>query len=340
MTDSSTIHLHIAKAVPQGNVKETQNIVQLWQSIAGYFQQRDFQAQANPGADRHHYQLSLDVSPLLQRMEYAQGSYESFDDYLKVHGQDQEKRVDGDLSLTVVSQSRGHDELEAYQVATLFLQQLFLAATIAVPGSIRLLDTRFTGREGHRFDAQCFDSDIFSGARQFAQHNDWPPLASLAFAEVWTWLEALETATVHTAIKGINKVLFSLLKLAQQRHEFGARTVLLLTYQLEVLLNCRNAMSDQPLRKHLQMILGRIPEDSEGLEELYQVKLGLFEGDQPVVRPALASYGLAKRPRGQIGQHQGAVEQGVAAVLALLQDLVRHQAQGFEFQESLSRKAL
>jgi hypothetical protein len=130
--------------------------------------------------------------------------------------------VDGALSITVTSNDHALDEIESYQVATIFLQQLNLAANIIIPGSMQVLNAQYTGAGAHRFEAQNFDSRILYGARRTAIYNDWPKLGSPTFDTVFAWLESCETSTVDTAIRDINKVLFTLLKVAEQRHEYSA----------------------------------------------------------------------------------------------------------------------
>ena len=134
-----------------------------------------------------------------------------------------------------------------------------------------------------------------------------------------------------------NKVLFTLLKVAEQRHEYSARTVLLVIYQLEVLLDCRQAGNHELLHARARSVLGAIPEQSNCLRELLEVRHNLFMASQPVHRPPLICNHTADALRGQIGQHNSAVESGTAMVLALLHDLIRHQSQSYTFSENWSR---
>src|SRR5690606_6488931 len=135
-----------------------------------------------------------------------------------------------------------------------------------------------------RYEAQNFDARIFFGAGRIAGYNNWPLLGSPAPDKVWAWLEACENSQTEIAIKEINRVLFTLLKVAEQRHEYSARTVLLVIYQLELLLDDRHASSPTELRQRLRMILGAIPESADCLAELVEVRNNLFQGNQPVRR--------------------------------------------------------
>lgn len=338
MTSTATITLHIGNALPHGNEKDTRDIIQLWRTIGGHFDRREFISLAGLKSSARRYLISLDVADLLATMENAQAQSESFTSHRKGHVDDPEKGIAGELSITVARQDGELEEAESYQVATVFLQQLVLAANIVLPGSIQVLDARFTGPGAHRYEAQAFDSKIFYGALKARAANDWPKLQAHGFEQVWDWLERCEVSNTHTAIREINRVLFTLLKVAEQRLETGARTVLLIMYQLETLLECRNARSVNRLRNRARLILGKVPEAADCFKELYEVRNSLFVASQPVHRPPLICHDRTEELKEQIGQHDTAVELGTLITLALIHDLIEHQAREFDFTETVSRK--
>lgn len=337
MTSSRTIKLHIGKSVPPGNEQHSRNIVSLWKQLGSFFDERAFMAQDSLDGQIRSYRVSLDAGKLEQRLEAALSSTDSFNSYLKEHIDNPEHRIDASLDIDIKSQAPVLAEEEAYQVATVFLQQLVMLANITLPGSIQILDASYTGAGAHRYEAQNFDARIFFGAGRIAGDNNWPALASPALDKVWAWLEDCETSQIDIAIKGINRVLFTLIKVAEQRHEYSARTVLLVIYQLELLLDCRHANSPAELRHRLRMILGDIPEAADCLTELVEVRNNLFRGNQPVRRPPLICNTTGESLKGQLCQHDSAVESGTAMVLALLQDMIAHDSQCYEFTESMSR---
>jgi hypothetical protein len=338
MTSSATIHLHIGNALPHANDIDTGKIIALWQHIGGFFKQRSFTAPGAINSKARPCKISLDASSLLAAMENAKAQSTSFSAHQKAHVEAADRAVDAVLSITVASTDHDLQELETYQIATIFLQQLVLAANLVMPGSMQILNARFTGEGAHRYEAQNFDSRILYGARRTAVYNDWPQLGAPGFDSVWAWLESCETSTVDTALRDINKVLFTMLKVAEQRHEYSARTVLLVMYQLEVLLDSRHASTLETSRSRTRMIFGNIPEAADCFNELYEVRHNLFKANQPVHRPPLICHSTGKALREQIGQHNSAVEAGTALVIALLQDLIANNAQRYEFTESFSRQ--
>lgn len=338
MASSTTIRLHIGNAIPPANARDTEQIITLWQQIGGFFQDRNFQAQSGIKGAARPYTISLDSSSLLQTMEAARDQSQSFSEHRRAHLDNPDNRIDGELAITITGQGQALEQLESYEVATVFLQQLVMTANIIHPGAFQVLDARFIGEGSHRFEAQQFDSRIFHGALRTATSNQWPVLGKSGLEAVWAWLEHTGVAKADTAISDINRVLFTLLKVAEQRHEYSARTVLLVMYQLEVLLDCRDSRSLEQLRNRAQLVLGIIPEAADCFTDLHDVRNGLFLANQPVHRPPLICNSTEDALREQVGQHNTAVESGTAIVLALLQDLIAHNAQSYTFIESLSRE--
>ncbi len=339
MKSSSTIRLHIGNAVPHGNESDTKHVIALWQEISGFFsQQQRFSALSGIRGETRPYLIAIDASQILKTLEHAQDQSQAFNGYRMAHIDHADKAVDASLVITIGSKDHPLEEEESYQVATVFLQQLVMAAHIIRPGSIQVLDAHFIGPGAHRFEAQNFDSRIFHGALRAAIDNEWPKLQRHSLETVWRWLEGCQVSETDIAIKGINQVLFTLLKVAEQRHEYSARTVLLVMYQLEVLLDCRQFNSLEPVGHRVRMVLGKIPEAADCLAELHEVRNSLFTGHQPVRRPPLICHNTEKALRDQFDQHHSAVESGTALVLTLLQDLISHQAYSYEFTETFSRR--
>ncbi|ALO46198.1 hypothetical protein [Pseudohongiella spirulinae] len=338
MTSSATIDFYIGSAIPPGNAAETAKTINLWQSVSDVLQHIEFSA---PETDYHagaQFSIGCDFSQLVERLEQAHKQSGSFDHYLKQHIENHTLKTDATLRMTLSHPDDKLSDAEFYRVATVYLQQLVLAANLAQPGSIQFLHTRFAESVAHRYEAQEFDSRILYGAAKAAHYNAWPSIKPLDFAQVWNWLEMCGSSQVTTAISRINKTLFSLLKVAQQRHESSARTALMVVYQLEQLLDCRQADSLDRIRSRMRLILGDIPEPANNLNELARIRSDLFVASQPVHRPPLISHDSSEALRSQMDQHNSAVESGTAMVLALLHDLIKNSAQQYEFAESFQRQ--
>ncbi len=333
MSTSTTIELDIANALPQANPADSARILELWRQIGSHFRNHGFSAQHRPGARLKLYNLSLDASALVQTMDQALQQADSFDQQRVAHSGDRNAKVSGNLLLTVADRTGELQEREIYDVANLFLQQLVIAANLVLPGSIQILAAGYVGPGAHLVEAGVADSVIFGGARKVLQEG-WQ-LPTLDFAQVWSWLDALELGHSHTAIKVIDKVLLTQLKVAEQRHEYSARTVLLVLFQLELLLDCHARNDAALLRKRLRMLLGAMPESADCIRDLFSVRNELLQGFQPVMRPPLLAHDMQDELQDLLGQHNMTVINAAALVQALLVQLVAKGGRDFVFSESV-----
>lgn len=337
MTSSVTIQLQVGNAIPPGNEKETSEIIKFWQQANAFFADLRFTAQGQLNGVADSYRVGLDAGELIAAMENARDQSGSFSRHQLAHVEDPAMAIAAKLSVTVAADNRTTTEEESYQVASVFIQQLVIAVNLIRPGAIQILDTRFAGQGAHRYEAQNYDSRIFYGALKASQENLAPPLKELSIEEVWGWLEETGSSRTDTAIKSINEVLFTLLKVAENRHEYSARTTLLVMYQLEVILDCRQVNSLADVYHRTSLILEHFSHADEWLSELQEARNNLFMASVPVHRPPLICHTTENAMRRQFGQHRSAVESGTALVLALLHDLIAHGAQRYRFSETMVR---
>lgn len=337
MASSASIQLQIGNAVPSGDENDTRAVIELWHQVDKFFTDLGFEAQNGINGEVKPYDISLNAADVISTLEQAKQQSKSLTAHQVAHIDNPANRINASLTITIASEDHKLSEEESYQVATVLIQQLVIAMNLLRPGSIQLLGTRFQGESAHRYEAQNFDSRIFYGALRGSATNNWPELQPHALPVVWSWLESCATSKTEVAIKSINKVLFTLLKVAEQRHEYSARTALLVMYQLEVLLDCRQPNSLGDVRHRTALALGHLPDATEWLSELHDIRNDLFMASQPVHRPPLICHSTGDALREQFGQYPSAVELGTALVIALLQDLIAHQAHGYSFAETLSR---
>lgn len=331
---SSTMVVSIENAIPQAGRDDSAAILALWRDIQDQLKDCPFTAQARPGAPVQEYRVSLDLAHLLAGMEQALESG-GFDCQRAAHVRDPGVSLSANLNLVIHAGGKPVQGLEAWAVASVFLQQVQLAANLVLPGAFQMLGARFIGEQSHLVEAPLADSVIFSGVRR-SLSEFWSLPAGPDFAAVWAWLARAELSHTHTGIKGLNKVLLTALKVAEQRQEYSARTVLLVLFQLEILLDCHTRNDPGLLRRRLNLVVGSVPESADCIRELYTVRNELFTGTQPVHRPPLLTHTEQDALEEQLGQYNMAVVHASTLVLVLLRELVAHDATGFVFRESVT----
>lgn len=335
-TEIITIDIH--NAIPNGSADTSARIVALWQFIDGFFNARKFVVE-DPCRDQlGEYKVSVDASALIGLMQSAVSAAGSFDSCRQQHAADSQVQIGSRLDLTIEALDAKTDLYSMYNTASVFIQQLLLGMNLALPGSCQFLSTDFAGTHAHRFEAQDFDSKAFHDAHLSAIDHGWPSIRQLDFETVWNWFENAGTSERNTAISPINKVVIDLLKIAQQRYRYGARTAMLVANQLEQLVGTRNDEDMQHARERVSLILGRPPEAADCFKELYRLRLALFLGEHPVRRPDLVFHNADEEIMQQLAQHNSGIEKSLAVVLALLQDLILNNAEGYQFSEQMARK--
>lgn len=334
MNKIRSIDLAIGNALPPGNAAESASILALWEEVHAYFRNRSFMVSLGSGATRVYF-VTLDTSKLHALMEHALRSAGSFDAARQICVRNANRQLASSLSIDIGSEAHAPDDQEAYEVATVFLQQLVVAINLVQPGGCRLLQTEFRGEGAHRYEAQCFDAKLYYGAFRNLRDLGWWQRHNPGFAKVWQWLEQSEGSHGNTAIKNLDKVLFTMLKVAEQRNETSSRAALLVIYQLEMLLHCRSPLDARHLRSRIRLVLGDIPEAADCIAELYAVRDGLLLGSRPVQRPPLVRHDEGAGAAEQLESHNNAVALGTALVLVLLRELISHDSQAFLFTESV-----
>ncbi len=338
MQTTETINLDIHNAIPRGGAEASAKILALWQFVDGYFDASLFRVEDPYRGQTGEYSISLDASALISLMQNACSSSESFDHFRQQHAADSSVAISSVLRITVEALNARTEPYSVYHAASVFIQQLLLGMNLTLPGSCQFLGSRFSGAQAHRFEAQDFDSMAFYDAQLSASEHQWPALSELEFDQVWRWLEGAGTSERNTAITTINKVLIDMLKIAQQRYRYGARTAMLIGNQLEMLMGTQNDRDMQHLRERVSLILGRPPEAADCFKELYRLREALFLGDHPVRRPALVFHNADEEIMQQLAQHNSGVEKALAVVISLLQDLIKSGSEGYQFSEQMMRK--
>ncbi len=332
----TVIRLMVGNIVPKGDARDSEDVLRVWQAAGLHLRERTFRVENPQTGGLCSFVATLDVAAVLDRLQQARTQTGSLDTYRGRHANQPSLPIDGVLTLVLAAGETDPAPTDhlIHHTASVFFQQLLLGINLSWPGACQLLSCQFAGPGAHRYEAQNFDSRAFHDGRCSSLEHGWPLLRALPFATVWDWMDRAATSQRNTAITSLNKVLIDLLKIARQRDHYGARTALLVANQLELLLGTQADRDMVHARERAGLILGVPPESADCFKELYRLKEALITGAHPVRRPALVYHHAEEETIDQIKHHNSGIEKGFAVLIALLQHLISHDAQGFEFRES------
>lgn len=332
MSNDIRFCFNIDNIIPHADERSTQAVIGVWQEAAETLSSTTLNC-VHPSSGKYiDVTIKTDFSAILKRLQAAHTQSGSFDRYRRLHIQNGTTPVDAELALSLSVNGASLGNGDAFQIGSVFQQQLYLALNLSLPGACQMLGVSFSGQEAHLYEAQSFDAKVFYDARMSAHQQKWPTLNNLSVSQVWNWLNQTGLSRSDIAISDINKVLINLLKLGQQRHRYGSRSALLMVQQIELLLG-QTELGRQ--RERCKLVLGDIPEAADCFVELFQLRTDLFQGNHPVRRPALVCHTIDEENREQIAAHNSAIELAASLITALLQSLIVKGKEKFSFKEVL-----
>lgn len=336
MAKTESVKVIIDDVIPNAGANESAWIVSVWEGLDKHLTNQPFQVEDPYRAELDKFTVSVDASEVVALLKKAAAKEGGFVSYLQ-------SAIDDDLPMGAYITIEMSGELETlekytfYHAVNVLIQQIMLAMNIAFPGSCQFLETWFEGGDAELFEAPEFDSAMFTNGWLSAFDAEWPTLKPLKFSEVWQWLGKQGTSETDTALRATNKVLFGLLELSQQRQVFEARDALLVAHMLEILVGTEELEQPTLVRDRIIAILGAPTAKADSFNELYRLKHAMVRGDLPVRRPALTYHDADEQILQQLEAHNSPIEQALAVLLGLLQDLVKNSANGYQFSEQFNR---
>ncbi len=336
MAKTESIKLIIDDVIPNAGANESAWIVSAWEGLDKHLKDLPFQVEDPYRVELDRFSVSVDASEIVALLKKAAAKEGGFVSYLQ-SAIDEDLPMGAYLSIDITADLENLEKYTLYHAVNVLMHQIMLAMNIALPGSCQFLETWFEGSDAELFDAPEYDSAMFTNGWLSAFDADWPALKPLKFADVWHWLEKQGTSETDTALRATNKVLFGLLELSQQRHMFEARDALLVAHMLEVLVGAEETEQPSMVRDRIVAILGNPSARADSFNELYRLKHAMIRGDLPVRRPALTFHDADEEILQQLEAHNSPIEQALAVLLGLLQDLVINNANGYQFTEQFNR---
>lgn len=335
MTAVTNIILTVDNLIPSAGDNETAWIVSLWEGACNFLRQFNFRSEDPYRAAVVEYQVALHLDEVVALMQRAHIEFGSFANYLQ-SAQQKGGPTGAAIRMELTTPAAHSEPYSLYNTAGTLIHQLMLAFNLALPGACQFVGARYEGAETGRFEAPHFSADLFTNAWLSAFDASWPTLKPIPFRQVWQWLIVRRISETDVAVASVNKVMFGLLDIAQHRYVSRHRDGMLVVHMIELLMKVSDG-NVALLRERVIAALGKPTDQADSFNELYRLKDSLLRGDYPVRRPALIVHEADDPVLQQLEMHNSPVEQGAAIVLALIQDLINHDAAEYRFTQQLSR---
>ena len=168
-----------------------------------------------------------------------------------------------------------------------------------------------------------------------ARERGWPHLRHLAFADCWSWLEGELPYHLELAEEPHHRALFTLLNVCAPGVS-ETDMILHVAQVLEAFFTDKRQGITSVLRQRLELVLGEPSTHQNWFNRFYERRSRIAHGSAPVLRPG--SYAHEDHPEvaDYIKSHWEPLDEALAVFMAVLQDLVIHNAREYVFlQEAL-----
>ncbi|BCL34510.1 HEPN domain-containing protein [Nostoc sp. MS1] len=234
-----------------------------------------------------------------------------------------------------------------------FIQQLFLAMNIALPGSIALYSAEYI--ETNAFESKSssllykipgiksavpkppeMNASILESAFIHALDRGWPPLQQMPFKTVWNWLEGELPYSLDLAEKPHHKALFTILRITSKQTNI-LDTILLIAQALEALFVDGKEGIGSTLKQRLELVLGTPQSHKNWFSKFYNRRSQIAHGSAAILRPNDLYHWDDPSIEEYIEEFYGPIDEAVAVLLAVLQDLIRSDAREYCFLQEVKR---
>jgi len=292
------------------------------------------------GADAA-FQITLDASDIVECLEA-----EAADSEAAVQARIERQRASGlhpmlgVLRIDAVEVS-GHGDLRLpAQLLGRFLQQLFLAMNLAVPGSANFFASRYAEDTGNEYPPPNLSADILEGAYTKAKERGWPLLVPLAVGDVWNWLHDAMSYDLDVAREPADKALFALLHICEPQ-EIDTENILRTAQAFEALFSGGREGIGAALQQRIEAVIGTPASRKRWFTKFYDLRSRVAHGDVPMLRPGkYYDIGESRQIEDYIAEFWEPMDQAISALLATLQDLIRHRSRGYRFEQQVHRTSL
>jgi hypothetical protein len=212
-----------------------------------------------------------------------------------------------------------------------FLQKLFLGMNLAIPCSCSVGAPSLAGSASQVYESLY--GDLIADAVEHATKWGWPCLQRIPFDTVWGWLNFHLFDQIVLARTPLEKALLTILRIAGGDSDIAYR-ILQIAQIFESLFADGSQSVSGLVKKRIEAVLGEPPTHRDWFSKLYATRSRIAHGSEAIARPGDWFFDLPPI-QDYIADTWPSLDQIVAIHLALLQDLITHDASAFRFAELL-----
>ena len=206
------------------------------------------------------------------------------------------------------------------------LCNVFLAMNISAPGSADFAGVRISSDDASLDTEIGLHSYDYDYAWTSSREGKWPEIQEVSLNACFDWLAPLENRVVHVADSEIERLLLSLLRIAQM--DSSPESVIWVCSGLEALFPTDVGKAQPQLNAVIGNLLKATDEQKktlkECLHEIYELRNAFAHGNLPVTHP-YSNEIIDERVDDQFGRYVDSHLDGVRLLLACVQQLVLEQ---------------
>jgi len=326
------VQVNLANATPADGRTDVQAFISVWKAAQGFFRNREHLG---------HW-VTVDATDTLQLLDCVamlEGGVE------KPFESRRKSRISGKLTpigsqIVLTFHSTDPAKLDN-RVIERFLQNLYLAMNLSVPGSCNLYRASFLARRSHekrigfRTQREVVWIDLSAAqpenAYQSALTRGWPLFQRIELAGVWEWLELNGPLGLDVAREPWHRALFTILRVGSQESH-GPDEILLCVQAIEALLG--QGAPASVVKKRAESVLGIPRTHKSWYRVLHDTRSRVVHGAAPIVRPG--AWLNEDEASGEIAKYFEQSDLAYAVLLCLIQKLILKAAHTFKINETVT----
>lgn len=307
-------------------------IIAIWEQVDNFFSSYKITARAHEISKVAEYFVDLDASEVIEDLrlihEYNTTSGDRSGLFDKIYP-DLKCGKTLTFRLRPVNQPALDCRHTPRRLVSLLLQEIFVVANLCLPASCKFYKITYPDSGSSSPPSMyCF---YFEDCARFSRDDGWPKYRDIPFANAWNWIMACGIHDLDIAETPVQRAIFSLLEMARY-DQFNIAEVLLISQALDGLLVEKGEPIQRTLSRRIASIIGTPSKQQNWVKDFYDLRSNISHGTYPIVRehsaheesPEVAQYHE---------QYFVPLVRGVAALLAILQDMICTGASGYQFEQ-------